>query len=140
LPRTANGKVDRQALPSAYRLRSDGRAPFEPPGTDLERRIAAIWQAVLGVDKIGVHDNFFDLGGHSLLMLRVQSKLKESLNAETTIVDLFRSPTIASLAKSIRLEKPVDGVNSLQQRAAKQRQAWGESKALNGRGSSNGQH
>lgn len=139
MPRTANGKVDRQALPSAHRLRPDGGAPFVPPSTNLERRIAAVWQAVLEVDKIGVHDNFFDLGGHSLLMLRVQGKLRESLNIETTIVDLFRSPTVASLAKSIRLKKPVDDGNGFQQRAEKQQQVWGESKARNGRNSSNGQ-
>ena len=94
LPLTANGKVDRRALP-APPADDAGRIA---PGSDLERRIAAVWCEVLGRDRVGVADNFFDVGGHSLLLIRLHKRLSESLGVELSIVDLFQHPTIAALA------------------------------------------
>ncbi len=101
-PLTLNGKIDRRALPApsqedtAASLSSSGHLPPRP---GLERTIAAIWQEVLGVPRVGLADNFFDLGGHSLLLARVQARLKEELpGAEPSMVDLLRHPTVGALA------------------------------------------
>jgi aryl carrier-like protein len=96
LPLTPNGKVDLGALPAP-----EGRAAADealvPPRNDLERRIVAIWKEVLHLDQVGVHDNFFDLGGHSLTLLRVHGRLRET-QPDVTIVDLFEYPTVSALA------------------------------------------
>ncbi|HXE41585.1 MAG TPA: phosphopantetheine-binding protein, partial [Candidatus Baltobacteraceae bacterium] len=68
------------------------------PATDLEKTIAKIWQELLRVEKIGLHDNFFDLGGHSLLVVEAQAKLRESLGFDLPVVKLFQYPTISVLA------------------------------------------
>jgi len=99
-PRTANGKIDKRSLPAPS-------APVRQSRTALgkvERQIAAVWQEVLGVAEVGVHDNFFDLGGRSLLLVRVQARLAKRLNREISILELFRWPTIHSLAAHLTLE------------------------------------
>ncbi len=100
LPRNASGKVDGRALPdpSADDLESAARRPFRPPQAGLEGAIAEIWRDVLGRDRVGADDNFFDLGGHSMLLVRVHGRLKKLLGRELPIVDLFAHPTVASLA------------------------------------------
>ncbi len=94
LPLTANGKVDRQALPapevSAYVQR-----PYEAPSGDRENAIARIWEEVLGVDRVGRYDHFFELGGHSLAAVRMMSRLRQRLGAEVTLADLFASPVFS---------------------------------------------
>jgi aryl carrier-like protein len=98
LPRTGGGKVDRQALPSPSATRPTLAAPCVQPRNDPERQIAGIWRDLLRLERVGVDDNFFDLGGHSLLMVRMQMRLREVLRSDVGIVDLFRYPTVASLA------------------------------------------
>jgi amino acid adenylation domain-containing protein len=98
LPRTANGKLDRKALAEVARPRTDSRHVFVNPRTELEQSIAAAWKEVLKVDQVGVHDNFFDLGGHSLLLVRLHMKLREFFGSSLTITDLFRFPTVGALA------------------------------------------
>jgi surfactin family lipopeptide synthetase C len=71
------------------------------PQTELENAIAQIWQKVLKLDDIGIHDNFFDLGGHSLLLANVYSQLRTICTTELSMLDLFRYPTIATLADAI---------------------------------------
>ena len=71
----------------------------------MERTIAAIWQEILHQERIGVQDNFFDLGGHSLLIVRVQGRLREVLNRDIAIVNLFKYPTISSLADYLSKEQ-----------------------------------
>jgi acyl carrier protein len=71
------------------------------PRTEVERTIAAVWQEVLRVEKVGVHDNFFDLGGHSLLMTRVYSKLGSVLKEKLSMVEMFQYPTVSALAKYV---------------------------------------
>ncbi|HZG43595.1 MAG TPA: amino acid adenylation domain-containing protein, partial [Longimicrobium sp.] len=94
LPLTPNGKLDRRALPAPETER--GAEPL-PPRDALEARVAEVWGEVLAVDRIGVHDNFFDLGGTSLLLYRVYSRLRE-LRADLRVVDLFRFTTVGELA------------------------------------------
>jgi len=116
LPTTANGKVDRRALPDPAGLRSErGAGEAAAPRSALESAIAAIWARILGVDAVGVHDNFFDLGGHSLLLPKVRSLLEEELGRAPRMVDLFRYPTVAALAGHLtgelagHLAEPLDG-------------------------------
>jgi amino acid adenylation domain-containing protein len=99
MPLTANGKVDRGALPAPDQ--AEAAAPVErvAPGSELERAIAAVWQEVLRVEMVGVHDNFFDLGGNSVGMIQVRGRLRRVLDREVQITDLFRHPTIGALAE-----------------------------------------
>jgi amino acid adenylation domain-containing protein len=99
LPLNPNGKVDRQALPSPSADRFESEVTFVSPVTDIERTIASIWQDVLSVNRVGLHDNFFDLGGHSLLMAKAHMKLQEALGREFSLIHLFRYPTVNSLAE-----------------------------------------
>ena len=95
LPLLPNGKVDRRSLPDPGQL--DSRASYVPPQSEVGRTIAAVWQEVLGVEKVGELDNFFDLGGHSLLLVRVHAKLREA-GFDLSMTDLFRYPTVRALA------------------------------------------
>jgi amino acid adenylation domain-containing protein len=99
LPLTRHGKVDRRALPVPESQRPELQAAYVAPRTKIERTIATVWQEVLRVEKVGTDDNFFDLGGHSLLMVQVHSKLREVFNKEISLIEMFRNPTVGSLAK-----------------------------------------
>jgi amino acid adenylation domain-containing protein len=125
LPLTPSGKVDRRALAEPPEAQPEGAAWAEPQSA-LERTIAGIYGDLLRVVRLGLHDNFFDLGGHSLLVVRAHQKLKEALGREIPVVDLFRFPTVASLARHLGGEetgqlRKVHGLAE-QQRAAQQRQ------------------
>ncbi|MFA1547955.1 MupA/Atu3671 family FMN-dependent luciferase-like monooxygenase [Actinomadura chokoriensis] len=95
LPLTANGKLDVAALPRPGSTGSGGAAP---PTSDLERRIAEVWSEVLGVDSVGLYDNFFDLGGHSLLMVRVHARLLPMAGRDLPLIKLLEHPTVSALA------------------------------------------
>ncbi|MDF0552704.1 amino acid adenylation domain-containing protein [Kamptonema sp. UHCC 0994] len=99
LPLTANGKVDRRSLPVPDCLRPELAAAYVAPQTEIERAIATIWQEMLHLDRVGIHDNFFDLGGHSLLIVQLYSKLQGVFNQTISITEIFKYPTINSLAK-----------------------------------------
>jgi len=99
LPLTPNGKVDRQGLPMPETLLPQAQTSFVSPQTDAEKLIAREWQEALQVDKVGVDDNFFDLGGHSLLVISLRDRLAGQFRRKITPVDLFRYPTVASLAR-----------------------------------------
>jgi aspartate racemase len=104
-PVTRNGKVDRAALPAPGSGRPEIGATYVAPQTDSERLITALWQEVLGIQNPGIHDNFFDLGGHSLLVVLLHNRLREAFRKNISIVDLFRYPTIAALAKLLNPEE-----------------------------------
>ncbi|HVR07762.1 MAG TPA: beta-ketoacyl synthase N-terminal-like domain-containing protein, partial [Thermoanaerobaculia bacterium] len=104
LPLTPNGKVDWRALP-APAADSALERRYQAPATDCEREIAAIWQAVLGVERVGVHDHFFELGGHSLLLVSLHGRLEETLGVELSLIDLFSHPTVASQAEHIGAQR-----------------------------------
>lgn len=102
LPRTANGKLDRKALPGPSE-RSHGTAiEFVAPRTPLEKKIAEIWRNVLGLEKIGISDNFFELGGHSLAGMRVVNQLSAALGEQLSPNIFFEAPSIAAMAKLLR--------------------------------------
>ena len=101
LPLTPNGKVDRKALPEPDDTRTDLADSYAPPKNEVEQVIAGIWQEVLRVEKVGIYDNFFDCGGHSLLLIQVHSKLQKIFNNALSAIDLFKYPTISSLAEYI---------------------------------------
>lgn len=98
LPLTGNGKVDRRALPPPGVDRHVA-ARFVEPRSPAETAVAEVWREVLGLAQIGVDDNFFDLGGHSLLLAKVHSRLNERFGVDVSIVELFRHSTIATLAR-----------------------------------------
>jgi len=98
LPLTTHGKVDRKALPGLPFTRPDLRTGFVAARSELEKTITAVWQEVLEVERVGIRDNFFDLGGHSLRMVQVNSKLRNVLPVPVTLLQLFEYPTIESLA------------------------------------------
>ena len=101
LPMTPNGKVDRKALSEIDLSHSRFQQTYAPPRTDLEWSIAGIWKELLQVESVGVNDNFFDLGGHSFLLLRAQSKLRDTLNCDLSVVEMLKYPTITLLARRI---------------------------------------
>jgi hypothetical protein len=96
---TANGKVDRRAL-RAYRDERPSAAERIGPLTERERVISAAWEEVLGT-RVGVHDHFFEVGGHSLLLVRLQRVLRQSLGQEVPLLALFRHPTVSALATAL---------------------------------------
>lgn len=98
-PRNPNGKIDRRALPAP-----DARPAGVPvsPRTHMEEIIAGIWRQLLNLKQIGIHDNFFDLGGHSLLLAQVHQQISDTLNRpDLPLTDLFKYPTIATLARHL---------------------------------------
>jgi amino acid adenylation domain-containing protein len=101
LPLLPNGKIDRRALPAPEAIRPDFPHAFVAPRTSVERSLAGIWSDLLGLPQIGIHDNFFDLGGHSLLTTQLISRVRELFNVELPLRQVFQQPTIAALATSI---------------------------------------
>jgi amino acid adenylation domain-containing protein len=99
-PRTPNGKVDRRALPRPDAAAGTAAA-FVPPRDALEETIAEIWREVLGVERVGANDSFFDLGGHSLLLTQVHGKVRERVASDVPLMVLFRFPTVRSLAEHL---------------------------------------
>jgi amino acid adenylation domain-containing protein len=98
LPLTAHGKLDLKSLPAPER---GPQAGYVAPRNEQEERLARIWGTVLRLERVGVEDNFFDLGGHSLLAVRLRAMLRNRLNYNLTLVDLFQNPTIAKMAKRL---------------------------------------
>jgi aryl carrier-like protein len=97
LPLTPNKKVDRKAL-AAVPFEIPASPVSVPPRTDAEQKVAAIWQDLLRSERIGVSDNFFDLGGYSLLVVQLQNRLRRQFQKEISLVELFQHPTVASQA------------------------------------------
>jgi amino acid adenylation domain-containing protein len=100
LPLTANGKVDRRALPAPAAVAEAGRAAYVAPRDPTEELLAAAWADVLGVERVGVHDDVFALGGHSLASMRVAARLRDATGVELPLAALFENPTVESLARA----------------------------------------
>ncbi|SEN18920.1 non-ribosomal peptide synthase domain TIGR01720/amino acid adenylation domain-containing protein [Stigmatella aurantiaca] len=96
LPLTNSGKVDRRALP-APRMDGAGQPAFVPPTTELERSLAALWQEILQVERVGLSDRFFDLGGNSLSLVQVHSRMRSQLGIDVPLTELFRHSSIGAL-------------------------------------------
>ena len=100
-PRTANGKIDLQALSSPPEAPAESKAVYQPPQNELEQLIAGLWQEVLFVEAIDRDDNFFDLGGHSLLAIQFITRVRQTWQVELPVRALFKSPTVAGVAETI---------------------------------------
>jgi acyl-coenzyme A synthetase/AMP-(fatty) acid ligase/acyl carrier protein len=101
LPLTPNGKIDRKALPAPDTGRAEDEDTYVEPSTEVELLLAEIWSEVLGVEKIGVNDNFFESGGHSLLATQVIARVRKTFQVEVPLRSIFESPTIAELAVTV---------------------------------------
>jgi len=101
LPLMLNGKVDRLALPEPGKSRPELGTPFVAPSTPVEEELSRIWAEVLYLDQVGIRDNFFDLGGHSLAAARVVSQVIKEFQLELPLQSLFQSPTVAEMAVTI---------------------------------------
>jgi acyl carrier protein len=99
-PLTPNGKVDRRALPAPEPPRGDEGA-FVPPSTEMEELVARVWAQVLGIERVGAHDRFFDIGGQSLLATQVVSRLRRELGCEIPLRTLFELPTLAGFSYAL---------------------------------------
>lgn len=131
LPLSPNGKVERNALPAPENLRLELAVNYQAPESDVEKTIAKVWQQVLHLEKVGIHDNFFDLGGHSLLVVQVNNKLQEILNRDLSIVEIFQNPTIKALAQYLSQKSEArTSLEKMRDRANKQIEAINRKKQL----------
>ena len=132
LPLTPNGKLDRRALPPpGPDVVSEGGRPFVAASTEFERTVARVWQEVINVERIGVDDNLFDLGAHSLHIVQALEKLNRSLGADLSVTELFQYPTVGSFAKHLSRElneQPL--ARKVQDRARRQREALARQKLI----------
>jgi len=112
LPLTPNGKVDRKALPKPDSERPDLENIYIAPHTQVEKKLAEIWSQVIGIDKIGIHDNFFDLGGDSILSIQVISRANQA-GIHLTPKQIFQMPTIAELAQVAAIETSIQAEQTL---------------------------
>ncbi|AGY58063.1 non-ribosomal peptide synthetase [Gloeobacter kilaueensis] len=112
LPLTANGKLDRKALPAPEMDGPDHSGDGIAPRTPLENILTGIWSEVLGRNGVGVEDNFFDLGGHSLLATLIISRVRKILSVEIPLQQLFTRPTIASLAEFIEVQRQTESLEA----------------------------
>ncbi|MCY8390895.1 non-ribosomal peptide synthetase, partial [Bacillus haynesii] len=117
LPLTKNGKVDRKALPEPDR-RMGAESEYEAPRNETEEKLAAVWQNVLHVEKAGIHDHFAQMGGHSLHAMELIAKIKEKMNVEIPLHQLFKLATIKELSTFIEANQQEDKEDGLVTRAA----------------------
>jgi amino acid adenylation domain-containing protein len=110
LPLTANGKVDRKALPEPDWYLTQRQGTFSAPASDTQHTLSEIWCSLLGIEQVGISDNFFDLGGHSLLATQVVSRVRDAFGVEVGLRQLFETPTVEELAEFVdSLAQPGDG-------------------------------
>ena len=121
-PLTANGKIDRKTLPDPAKLENSDK-PKESPRSDLENVIARTWKQALGVDSVGMEENFFDLGAHSLMVAEVHIQLQQQLGREFSLVDLFQFPTVAALATHLTGQQNAPAVSNRAARRLSARRA-----------------
>jgi acyl carrier protein len=101
LPLTPNGKVDRRALPGPERSRDEVEGEYQAARTPVEEMMVVIWAGILGIEQVGIHDNFFKLGGHSLIATRIVSRIRDAFGVELPLRTVFESPTVAGLAERV---------------------------------------
>ena len=107
LPLNANGKVDRKALPEPD-MDAQCVDRYVAPRTETEEKIAAIWADVLKLDKVGIHDNFFQLGGHSLLVMQIVSRIQAQFQTKLAVRTVFEAATVDALAEAVEIARWVD--------------------------------
>jgi aspartate racemase len=103
-PLTQNGKIDRKALPAPSHGHVSSAHEFIAPRTETEKKVAAMWAELLKVEQIGIHDDFFDLGGHSLMAIKALSRIREEFDVDLPLATLLQAPTVAQLAALLHKE------------------------------------
>lgn len=104
LPLTVNGKLNRAALANSDKAAHHSKPTHEAPQNDVESKLAGIWQEVLGLESVSIHENFFDVGGHSLLLVRLHSSMKQLFDTSISLIDLFRLSSIRAMARALIAE------------------------------------
>ncbi|MFT6400599.1 MAG: natural product biosynthesis luciferase-like monooxygenase protein [Bradymonadia bacterium] len=130
-PETPNRKTDRKALP-APEAQASANAKFVEPESQLEETISQIWCEVLALPRVGTHDNFFDIGGHSLLTIQVHGRLNETLDRKVSLVDLFRYPTVKSLSRYLDGDDGKEELKKTKERAVGRKAAMAKRRAARG--------
>ncbi len=130
LPLNANGKLDRAALPAPEAVRPELSAAFVAPRTEVERTVAALWQETLGLPRVGIHDSFFDLGGHSLLLVQICGRLRQTFGRELPMIELFKRPTIASLVLLLSDQPACDPPPAAEPRGDGRKESLGRQREL----------
>lgn len=121
IPLTPNGKLDRGALPPPESVASSARE-VALPRTAAEQRILEIWRELLRVEQVGIHENFFDLGGHSILLIQLHARIQEAFQREFPLIEMFRHPTVARLAELVEgKDAGAEGMAEAEERAQRQR-------------------
>jgi len=125
MPLTLNGKINRRALPKPDRKRESFEQIFSPPKTKIEKTLSKLWSKTLKIDEVGIHDNFFDMGGNSMLSVQLVGLLEEKLGITIPIVKFYQYPTIDTLSQYVSSKQTplTDSVNNPKKRAQQQRQA-----------------
>ncbi|WP_189227230.1 non-ribosomal peptide synthetase, partial [Saccharothrix coeruleofusca] len=108
LPTTTSGKVDRTALPDVDATARAARPEHEEPADDTERAVAGVWRSVLGVERVGAHDDFFQLGGTSILLTGLANRLRDTTGADVRLADLFVTPTVREQARLVAAGRAAD--------------------------------
>ena len=120
-PLTPNGKVDRRRLPAPEGQRPELETTYVPPRSPVERRLAEIWQEILNLKQVGVNDTFFDLGGHSILLVQAHHRICQAFETDLTVAQMFQYPTIASIARYLSQPKESQvSLGGIQERILKQ--------------------
>ncbi len=130
-PETPNRKTDRKALP-APEAQASASASFVEPESQLEQTISEIWCEVLALPRVGANDNFFDIGGHSLLTIQMHGRLNQTLDRKVSLVDLFRYPTVKSLARYLDGDDGKAELKKTKERAAGRKAAMAKRRAARG--------
>jgi acyl-coenzyme A synthetase/AMP-(fatty) acid ligase/acyl carrier protein len=137
MPKTPSGKIDRRALPAPDSQRQELSQSYaawfdfahQPPQSELECLLAGVWSKLLKIDRVGIHDNFFEMGGNSLMTMQIAVQVRELLKIDLPIVKLFQHPTIAQLANYLNEGKTaIPSNNKFQDRADRQKAAFNRRK------------
>ncbi|AEY66940.1 non-ribosomal peptide synthetase [Clostridium sp. BNL1100] len=113
-PMTPNNKIDRKALPIPEKTTQGANSDTIQPSNEVQKTVSDVWKEVLGRETIGINENFFDLGGHSLLLAKVRSKISKTMNIDLQVMDLFKYPTVNTLSEYLeqRLGKKTAVINN----------------------------
>jgi acyl carrier protein len=119
MPLTSSGKIDRKSLPEPGGSRPELAVSYLEPQTDLEIMIADIWKEVLKVDKIGIDDSFFELGGNSLDIIKVNNRIKQAFQVDMPVINMFRYSTLRLLAGYLKNDKTNESFTNKKQKIFK---------------------
>lgn len=122
-PLLPNGKLDQRSLPQPQSVRERYSSNYVAAKNDIEKKVEKIWEGILNIDHIGVNDNFFDIGGHSLLLIQVYYKMKENFDTDLEVVDMFQYPTIRLLSEYLESGKKEDTIAQTAKQATQSKES-----------------